>query len=122
MTDNDLLGEGSVLLFLQYECPPCKDLIEELSDLGRAPADVPLWVLTDEAGEASALNARGFASEVLFDEGGAVASAFLNSMFPYAFVVDPEGVLTRKGVANTVEDIQRLVREGASWPLVESSH
>ncbi len=112
-------GAPSLLVFGDADCPPCNTLADELNKL--APASVRILFVS---GDDSAENRR-FAAEhhvtypVLNDPGSATSKVYKVRNTPFVYVVDEEGVVRAKGIANSVVTVSELLADGLgkSWTL-----
>lgn len=113
VTDADLRGRPTVVIFVEAGCKPCEALAEELSGLEQPPAPVTLFVVTDDTSEGRKMSLGPYA-RVLYDEEKSASRAFRNSIFPYGFGVDASGVIVERAIATSVEAIHRLGDGAAS--------
>lgn len=111
LTDRDLLGGISVVLFLKADCVVCRALsrqltTDKLETLGVASGTYVV-VRDGEERDALALDPK---LEIVFQEDGTVAWAFRSSATPQAFVVDADGVVAASGFPNSLDSLDRLIR------------
>jgi len=106
ITDEQLRGQPSVLLFLSTGCGPCQSLARELrtADLGSLTAR--LVVVTEPDGPRElALPAD---LRVVTQRASEVSDPLSVFGFPFAIAVDHDGVVKATHVPNTVQHLESL--------------
>jgi peroxiredoxin len=115
LSDLDLRGRMSVLLFMKADCVVCRSLSRQLTrqalDAIGIGSTTYVVVRDEREGEALALDPQ---LEIAFQENGTVSWAFRSSATPQAFVVDADGIVAASGFPNSVEDLRELVRHAYS--------
>lgn len=131
LTDHDGRGVAfpdsgrvpSVLVFGEADCPPCNTLAGELNKLANDTVRI-LFVSGDDADDN-----RRFATEhraaypVLSDASSSTSKAYKVRSTPFVYVVDEDGIIRSKGIANSAATVADLVRDGLgkSWTLDPAS-
>jgi methylamine dehydrogenase accessory protein MauD len=109
----DFRGRSLLLVFGSPDCVPCRRLIPDLNVFARERA-VEAHVLFLSRGNEE--DSRGFANEndvqvpvaILSDD--ELAGKYRARVTPFAFLIDGEGVIRAKGLANNREHLEMLVR------------
>lgn len=112
----DFRGRPLLLVFGSVNCAPCRNLVPDLHRFA-AERREELGVLFLCRGTAE--GARGFASELAIqipfashpDE--ALPEKYKARVTPFAFIVDGEGVIKAKGLANNYQHLETLVRSSS---------
>jgi hypothetical protein len=108
-------ASGRLLLFLDADCAPCRDLVVALD---REDVQLPLEkVAVLQPVEGSRLPSLPAGWTVLAQRDRKVSRALRVSATPYAYVVDGTNTVTAAGIPNSPPDLQRLV---SSLLLVEA--
>src|SRR5215831_11821228 len=99
LSEGQLDGRASVLLFLSPGCGPCTDLLQEIgqADLGRL-SDELVIVTTGSQDQGALGTATG--PLVLTEPDGEVSAAFKVKARPFAVAVDKTGIVRGSGFAN----------------------
>jgi hypothetical protein len=114
LTDADLRGKASIVLFIRRGCPACAQLIDQLKDGEAAKLGIPLVVAAEEESLAEEL-ANAEAVAVISQADRSLPKAFRSNATPHAFAVAASGVVAESGFPNSVEQLEvlaELVREG----------
>ncbi len=124
----DFRGLPLLLIFGSPNCAPCRKLIPDLNLLARQQGE-ELRVLFLSRGEVE--EARRFASEldvqvpVATHPDDDLPDKYRARVTPFAFLIDGEGVIRAKGLANNREHLEMLLRVGreqTSQSAGEASH
>lgn len=108
VSERDLIGSKSIVLFLNSACASCGALAADLR-AGVAPdLGVRLFVVTDDADEAQAFAASRSAT-VLVQEAGLVARAFDSHRTPHAFYLDEFAQAISAGTPNGWAQLRALI-------------
>jgi hypothetical protein len=108
LTDADLRGSTSIVLFLGSSCRACERFIRDLAR-GRVPAlEARLVPVADETDMAREL-ARSEDTTVLVDEHRALARVFESEATPHAFVVGEDGGVLASGTPNDWNRVRDLL-------------
>lgn len=104
-----LVAETTIVLLMENSCIPCRTLSGSIGRSRDLASELPIVAILD--GDEST---RAFALpdwvNVLYGERSAVATAFGTSATPFAFVLDPAGVVIERGVANDRADLHAMTR------------
>ena len=107
-TEVDLLGEPTIVVFLESGCEACEHLVGDLQH-GRVPdLGLRLVVVSSDLDEARRL-ARSTEVTALVDHERSVARAFQSAVSPQAFVVDEQAMVLASGTSNEWDELRRLV-------------
>jgi len=121
---SDLLGRTVVVTFLSPTCGPCVSLVPHLNRLAGERRGIPFIVVAaegkgmDYAAEMSAL------VKVIGDPGQKLQQAFRVRYVPVMCVVDPEGKVAMRAVANDLpqmEDALLGIGHVQASPWIEAS-
>lgn len=112
------VGSATTLVFVSPRCAICEDLVPAIRALHRAmPSGARLLVVSDGDEEASAAYARQLSSVPVVADPN-VAQLYRVVETPFALHIDPDGIVARKGVVNTLEQLES-VTEDPQTELVE---
>ena len=109
----DYRGKPLLLVFASVNCAPCRKLVPDLHRFAAERRD-ELGVLFLCRGTAD--EARGFANELVMQVPVAshpdeeLPEKYKARVTPFAFIVDGEGVIKAKGLANNYQHLETLVR------------
>jgi hypothetical protein len=111
LSDLDLRGKMTAILFVKADCAVCRGLSRELSRhaLDEVGIGSTTYVVVRDENERNAL-ALDPELEIAFQEDGTVAWAFRSSATPQAFVVDRDGVVLATGFPNRLDDLRKLIQ------------
>lgn len=112
VTEATLLGEPSVVVFVERGCQPCDVVESELSRLGDPGMPARVLVVTDASAAESVMTLAPHAA-VLHDAERSATNAFSNTIFPYGFAIDASGTVVAKGIATSIDAIRRLAEVAA---------
>ena len=117
VTLRELVGAGAlILVFVDPDCGPCRELLPELADRQRAQSGARLAVLVSRADPKPTreMLAGQDVPLVLLDVDGAVADAFHVSGTPSAIAVGPDGLIRTEPVAgaDAVRDLLQRIDAG----------
>lgn len=103
----DLYGTSSVVLFVDNDCEPCRELVVDLEQHAIDDLGSRLVVVVDDPSKEESLKAISGVT-VLHQVDREVARVFQSSVTPQAFVVDAGGTVVDSGNPNTLDDLRRL--------------
>lgn len=111
MSLDDFLGRRVLLVFVQTNCGPCHEIVPELNRLIRREPGVQVLALNrgklDEVEKwAGEVGAR---FPVLVQEGLSLAKRYEVFATPFAFLINPDGVILSKGIVSSREHIGYLL-------------
>lgn len=98
----DFAGRRVLLVFVQPGCGPCHDIVPELNKLAGRDGDLQVLAIN----HATPPDARAWVDEtsarfpVLVQEDLAVSKRYEVFATPFAFVIDPRGVIASKGIVS----------------------
>lgn len=121
LSDLDLRGHVSVVLFMKADCVVCRSLAHQLSrkELDALGIGSTTYVIVRDEHERDALSLDPDL-EIVFQEDGIVSWAFRSTATPQAFVVDENGIVAATGFPNSMSHLDALVthaRESPSRPV-----
>jgi methylamine dehydrogenase accessory protein MauD len=108
------LGRRAIVVFLSVTCSACIDLIPGLNEVARDYAgEINFLTLCEgtEAGCAQFRREYGLDVQTLADKDGHIAESFEVPVEPFAYLVDEQGVVLLRGIVNTRQHIESLIRE-----------
>ncbi len=109
-----LKGRPIILVFFTSTCSACLALVPDLGEFQKLHARRVHTVLVSQSTRTSLVEmARSFKLKIpmVADEGGAISKAYLVRATPYAYRLDAEGVVRRRGIVNSYDDLEGLLRE-----------
>jgi methylamine dehydrogenase accessory protein MauD len=104
-------GKATLLVFLATDCAACDNVVPSLRSIAhsdRRTLDTILISLDGEAATRDFVKQRGLAS-VTAASAPLVAELYGATATPFAFAVDPQGIVRGKGVVNHIEHLESLV-------------
>ncbi len=118
-------GRPLLLIFGSPTCAPCKELIPDLN-IFAAERRAELGVLFLSHGEADATrhmaDEHRIAVPVAHHPNDSIANAYQARVTPFAFLIDGEGVIRAKGLANNREHLEMLVRSANDSEATGAGH
>jgi methylamine dehydrogenase accessory protein MauD len=108
----DFSGRKVLLVFSSVGCPACVEIFPELKEFEERNPDVQVVMVSQGTDEENRMlvEEEGFGFPILEWE-DVVAREYLLPGTPFFYVIE-EGVIVGKGFANTLEQLEELVREG----------
>lgn len=123
LTLQNLKGKPSVLVFLSPTCGPCVELMPHIRDFQKSKSGRVSLVLLSQA---SPQSSREFAIThqlnvpVISDADGEIFKTYQAPATPFAYRLDKEGVVRRRGVVNTFEALEALLDDASSSePMIQ---
>lgn len=114
----DFLGRRLLLVFISPSCVSCKQLIPHLNaiyDEYRHDVDV-LAVCNGSRGSCSKFaRLYGIRPSVVSDLANSIASDFGTSATPFAFLLDEQGRVLIRGIANDWTQLERMLAEEGTF-------
>lgn len=110
----DFRGQQILLAFTSPQCPPCQEMYPHLQAFSEQHTDAQIIMISlgsVEEGQQVVFE-HSFSFPVLLWE-EEMAEAYRVSSTPFFYVVDPQGVIVSKGVANTLERLESLFASAA---------
>ena len=106
VSSSDLFKDDlSLVLFMEAECGPCRELAATLTNGSTRPAEpLALMVVMDEAGRKRDYDLPSFA-RVLYQEGRTASNAFQSIATPQAFVIERGGIVRDRFVPSSVDQL-----------------
>jgi len=110
----DFQEQQVLLAFTSSQCPPCQQMYPHLQAFSERKANVQIVMITLGSVEENQqlVVEHGFDFPVLLWE-EEMANTYRISSTPFFYVVDPQGVITGKGVANTLQQLELLFDSAA---------
>lgn len=110
LSDADLRGQPTVMLFLDPDCGPCKALVTGLRDGSMALNGAQLVVVMHDTDEARSIDV-GRSRMVVFQSDNSISMAFRTAVTPNAFALSAAGKIVDRRIPSSVEDLAELARE-----------
>ena len=110
---SDWAGQTVLLMFSSTGCPACREMYPDLKAFSERHPEVQTVMVsrgTDEENR-QLVKAQGFAFPVLTGN-DAVAGDYLVPGTPFFYVLDGQGIIVNKGFANSLEQLEALVKDG----------
>ena len=113
-------GRRHLLVFADASCRTCDDLVPEVIAAASRGSVPPLAVIGrgDAASTPGPWRAADVRVRVGSERGDEVSEAFGVDVSPFVFVVDEGGSVVARGVAATLDDVLRLVRNAEGVRVV----
>ncbi|MBC8492771.1 MAG: TlpA family protein disulfide reductase [Chloroflexi bacterium] len=107
----DFAGKQVMVVFSSVHCPACVELLPELKEFSeKHPAEVQVVMISRGTGEENRRLVEGESLNfpvLAWDD--TVARDYRVQGTPFFYVIDGEGVITNKGFANTLLQLEALV-------------
>jgi hypothetical protein len=105
----DLIDAPTILLFMDQDCEPCRQVANEVdAAIDELKGVRFLVVLNEEAGRPQWLPTR---VPVVYERRQEVSQAFENTATPQAYLLDPSRLVLAKRVIGSLSDLRELARE-----------
>lgn len=102
---DELLSSPALFLFVDANCGPCRTLVPQLADAGRAIDGLPLFVVT---GSVDGLAVPETIALFFETDRREAAQAFQGPATPQAFVVS-DNIVVERSIPNRLHDLHELV-------------
>jgi methylamine dehydrogenase accessory protein MauD len=120
---DDLLGHQSVLVFVSPSCIPCIELMPHLNTFQNSNnGKVKILLVCQSESRASLELTKKYNLKmpVVSDSEGEISKAYQVFVTPFAYRLDEEGLVRRRGIVNDFEGLEALLEEAvSSEPMVE---
>jgi hypothetical protein len=104
----ELIDAPTILLFMEQNCPPCRDLAEELGTGTDQLERIPLRViLREHEGRPDWLHS---AVPVVYERRREVSTAFENNATPQAYLLDTSRTVLAKRIVRSLSDLDQMAR------------
>jgi methylamine dehydrogenase accessory protein MauD len=126
----DYQGRTLVLLLISPGCAPCEQLLRDVSAAQRGLAGCPEFLLVIETAPEEAesfLQRFRVRCPVIVDGTASIRAGLRVDRTPYAFLIDPQGVVRMKGVVNNRGQLEGLISRrgryigGLPWQTAEAT-
>lgn len=110
----DYRGRRLVIVFLSTSCVACRKLVPHLNTVARdSQSDTSFLVICNRAEQPCEEFSKllGLRVTMLVDPSNAIAASFKVQLTPFVFLIDPNGTILIRGVANTWPQLESLLRE-----------
>jgi methylamine dehydrogenase accessory protein MauD len=111
----NLMGRPSMVIFISPRCAPCQELLPHIPELQNTWGKKGAVVLCSHgSAEASLHLARAHQLEipVIADVEGTIAQAYKVRATPFAYRLDRNGTVRRRGVVNNYTGLAELLDDG----------
>ena len=112
----DLKGRQSVLVFVSSSCSPCLELMPHIAAAQRS-WDGKVNIVLFSQGSAQAnldlANDHKLKTLVLSDPTGTISTAYKVRATPFAYRLDKDGLVRRRGIVNKLEDLEALLEDAS---------
>jgi methylamine dehydrogenase accessory protein MauD len=117
ITVADLKGRPSVLVFVSPSCAPCAALMPHLNAFQRTndgKANILLFSQSEPQPCLELIQAHKLKLPVISDPEGSISKAYKVHATPFAYGLDEEGLVRRRGIANDLQGLEALLEEAPS--------
>jgi hypothetical protein len=109
LTDRDLGGRATAILFLSRTCPSCEQMFRDLA-AGHVPdLGVSLVAVVDEQNAVELSAAEDAGVPVISQRRGSISAVFESDRVPHCFVLDEDAVVRATGSPGSWTDVLDLV-------------
>lgn len=119
----DLKGRPSVLIFASPSCGPCRALLAHLATFHRKwrrKVNIVLFSQSDSQIAIDLIHVYRLKLSTLADPDGVVAKTYRVHATPFAYRLDKNGIVQRRGIVNDLEGLEALLEDVVTpEPLVE---
>lgn len=102
-----VVDETSIVLLMESQCAPCRDLTKALNRTDGRVNGVPVVALLEDTDEGRSFPVPE-AIQVYYGDSSEIARAFATTATPYAFVIDNTGVVLERGIPNDLADLKEM--------------
>jgi peroxiredoxin len=111
LTFPDLVPGWRVIIFGRSLCPPCQALVPDLNDVAREKGQAATFLFLSQSDPDTTRvfqEESGIRVPVIWTEDRAISESYRVRVSPFAFVIDPEGIVKAKGLANHRQHLEYL--------------
>lgn len=122
VTLTDLKQRPSLLIFISPTCGPCAKLMPHVADLMRvrnSAANIVLISQSTEQETLSLIRSHKLKGPVLADADKSLSTIYRVPATPFAYRVDQSGIVKRRGIPNTLEHLEEMLRGQGGEEVVE---
>ena len=111
----NLMGRPSIVIFISPSCAPCQELLPHIPELQNTWGKKGTVVLCSHGPSEASLHlarAHHLAIPVISDVEGTIAQAYKVRATPFAYRLDPNGIVRRRGIVNNYAGLTELLDDG----------
>jgi methylamine dehydrogenase accessory protein MauD len=102
-------GQATTIVFIAPDCPLCETILPGIRAVGQELANDQQIVVVTSADDAPTRYFQKRLGQVPVIASSAVGEAYAVTGTPYAVHIDSDGFVARKGVVNTLEQLEGLI-------------
>ncbi len=109
-----LTGRPTILVFFSRSCSACLDFAPKLAEFHRSfRRNVNVVLVSNSSPQSTIDMAETFKLKmpVVGDENGPISKAYLVRATPFAYRMDAAGIVRRRGIVGSIEDLEDLLRD-----------
>lgn len=124
---SDMLGVARVLVFMSPNCVSCRQLVPHLNEVletRRTEFDFVVLCRGDRKSCVEMARITRLRARMLVDESGAIERAYGVTLTPFSYLLDHQGRVLMRGIANTWRQLEALIDQegtqegGAAWETI----
>jgi methylamine dehydrogenase accessory protein MauD len=115
---DDLKGHTSILIFISPSCSPCKELLLHLKEFQRSWKGKIYFVMISQGERDASLNfiaAQDIVMTLLLDTDGKLSKMFQVRATPFAYQLDKNGVVRKRGIVNNRAGLEELLEPSLAY-------
>lgn len=112
VTQEDWKGSATILLFVSPTCSPCHELMPHLKEFQQSRNSANKLVIVSQGEQKPSLEFIGkydLAACLLVDQDGKLSEVFQVRATPYAYRLDKEGIIRKRGIVNNQAGLEELL-------------
>lgn len=115
-----LKGRSSIFVFISPDCQPCQELMPHLTTFHKSrngKVNLVLFSQSDPQASLELANAYKLSTPVISDPEGGFSKIYQVRATPFAYRLDADSIVQRRGIVNNFEALEELLNEPLSDDL-----
>lgn len=112
ITLDDLKGKSCILVFVSPSCSPCKELMPHLKEFQQSwngKINLVIFCQGDIQLSKDFIDSYNLRSALIIDKDGKLSETFLVRATPFAYRLDKESVVRKRGIVNNRSGLEELL-------------
>ena len=114
ITLTNLKGRSSIFVFVSSRCQPCQELLPHLSSFNKklgGKINLVVFSQSDPQESSELVNIHKISAPVISDTEGIFSKQYQVRATPFAYRIDEDSIVRRKGVVNNLESLEELLND-----------
>lgn len=110
----DLKGRSCIFVFVSPDCQPCRELMPHLTSFHKSrngKVNLVLFSQSDPQASLELANAHKLSIPVISDPEGGFLKLYHVRATPFAYHLDADGIVQRRGIVNNLEALEDLLKD-----------